>query len=260
MKTPFSLEELERFLETLTLSDKHRARKGFELDLRGELNPATLLNELFWEKREWLGIEAFFERYVRLRYPLLKQTFPSEVAALGATFGRHLAARLYRAQIGFLTEYHCAKLCEEVFAPDGFSTIRSTELDRMGVDLQLVKGDRRYNLHIFVDTPRAWRFRREKRARKASDREAGVHIDFPYQVRSGCLHSLRLLANGFGVYRREYVEHLKEKILSGECEGVQSERVDCKRGLSWRRSSAPPLSSPSDAREPCDVASAGARL
>jgi hypothetical protein len=56
-------------------------------------------------------------------------------------------------------------------------------------------------------------------------------IDFPYQVRRGCIHSLRLLSNGFGVYRREYVEHLKGKILSGECRGVQAERVDCKRGL-----------------------------
>jgi hypothetical protein len=86
-------------------------------------------------------------------------------------------------------------------------------------------------LHIFVDSPRAWKFRREKRLRKSSNQESGVHIDFPYQVRRGCIHSLRLLSNGFGVYRREYVEHLKGKILSGECRGVQAERVDCKRGL-----------------------------
>jgi len=226
-----TVSELERFLETLTLSEKHRAFKGFEVDLRGDLNPTRLLNELFWTKHEWLNFEAFFERYVRMFYPMLKREFREEIAQLGVKFGSHLSARLYRTQIGFLTEYHCALLCQEVFAPEAFTAVRSPELDRVGVDLQLVRETERYNLHIFVDSPRAWKFRREKRLRKSSNQESGVHIDFPYQVRRGCIHSLRLLSNGFGVYRREYVEHLKGKILSGECRGVQAERVDCKRGL-----------------------------
>lgn len=226
-----NIDELETFLQSLNLSEKHRAFKGFEADLKGDLNPTKLLNDCFWTKGEWLNFEDFFERYVRLHYPALKRAFANEAKALGAKFGSHLAARLYRTQIGFLTEYHCAKLCEAVFAPDGFEARRSPELDRLGVDLQLARKTERYNLHIFVDTPRAWRFRREKRLRKSSNQETGTHIDFPYQVRSGCIHSLRLLSNGFGVYRKEYVEHLKSKILSGECLGVQAEQVDCKRGL-----------------------------
>ncbi|MFN3345727.1 MAG: TaqI family restriction endonuclease [Chloroherpetonaceae bacterium] len=230
-----NINELERFLETLTLSEKHRAFKGFEVDLKGDLNPTRLLNEIFWAKKEWLNIEEFFERYVRQCYPSLKRAFPEEVAQLGVKFGSHLAARLYRTQIGFLTEYHCAMLCEEVFLPDGFLVRRSPDLDRLGVDVQLVRASECYNLHIFVDSPRAWKFRREKRLEKSSNQEQGTHIDFPYQVRSGCIHSLRLLSNGFGVYRREYVEHLKSKILSGECLGIQAESVDCKRGLIFKR-------------------------
>ncbi|MFQ3599603.1 MAG: TaqI family restriction endonuclease, partial [Chloroherpetonaceae bacterium] len=223
-------------LETLNLSEKHRTFKGFEVDLRGNLNPTRILNDLFWAKKEWLNIEEFFERYVRMAYPDLKRMFPKEIAQLGAKFGSHLAARLYRTQIGFLTEYHCAMLCEEIFSPEGFEVRRSPDLDRLGVDMQLVRQTACYNLHIFVDSPRAWNFRREKRLRKSSNHQEGTHIDFPYQVRSGCIHSLRLLSNGFGVYRQEYVEHLKHKILSGDALGTQSERVDCKRGLIFNQS------------------------
>lgn len=225
------ISELETFLETLNLSEKHRNFKGFEVDLKGNLNPTRMLNELFWVKKEWLNIEEFFERYVRTCYPALKQKFANEVVSLGAKFGSHLAARLYRTQIGFLTEYHCAMLCGEVFAPEGFAVRRSPDLDRIGVDIQLVRQKNFYNLHIFVDSPRAWLFRREKRLRKSSNQQEGTHIDFPYQVRSGCIHSLRLLSNGFGVYGRGYVEHLRSKILSGDVLGVQIEKVDCKRGL-----------------------------
>lgn len=46
-----TVSELERFLETLTLSEKHRAFKGFEVDLRGDFNPTRLLNDLFWAKK-----------------------------------------------------------------------------------------------------------------------------------------------------------------------------------------------------------------
>ncbi len=226
-----NIDDLEKFLQTLNLSEKHRAFKGFEVDLKGNLNPTRILNDLFWAKKEWLNIEEFFERYVHIVYVDLKCAFPKEVAQLGAKFGSHLAARLYRTQIGFLTEYHCAMLCEEIFSPDGFVVRRSPDLDRVGVDIQLVRNKECYNLHIFVDSPRAWKFRREKRLQKSSNQQHGTHIDFPYQVRSGCIHSLRLLSNGFGVYRRDYVEHLKSKILSGECLGNQSEHVDCKRGL-----------------------------
>lgn len=226
-----NISELEAFLQTLNLSEKHRNFKGFEVDLRGNLNPTSMLNEIFWTKKEWLNIEEFFERYVRMMYPDLKRMFAKEIGQLGAKFGSHLAARLYRTQVGFLTEYHCAALCQEIFKPEGFAVRRSPDLDRIGVDIQLVRQKESYNLHVFVDSPRAWLFRREKRLRKSSDQEQGTHIDFPYQVRSGCIHSLRLLSNNFGVYRREYIDHLKHKILSGDVLGVQVEKVDCKQGL-----------------------------
>lgn len=129
-----NISELEAFLQTLNLSEKHRNFKGFEVDLRGNLNPTSMLNEIFWTKKEWLNIEEFFieeffERYVRMMYPDLKRMFAKEIGQLGAKFGSHLAARLYRTQVGFLTEYHCAALCQEIFEPEGFAVRRSPDLE-----------------------------------------------------------------------------------------------------------------------------------
>lgn len=64
-----TVSELERFLETLTLSEKHRAFKGFEVDLRGDLNPTRLLNELFGRNMSGSTLKHFlsgmFECFIR---------------------------------------------------------------------------------------------------------------------------------------------------------------------------------------------------
>jgi hypothetical protein len=227
----FSLSALESFLETMTLSDAHRALKGFEQDLAGDLNPTHLLHFLFWERRIWLDFADFANFYRKKNLTHLHEEHGTAIAALGNTFEAHLAARLYRTQFGFLTEYHAALLTEDVFRKHSFELLRSPDLDRHGVDFQLRRRRDLYNIHIFIDSPRAWHYRNMKRTTKSSNHLAGVHIDFPYTVKPDCIHSLRLLKNGFGVYSRRYAEHLKEKILSGEAGGTQAADVDCQHGL-----------------------------
>ena len=222
---------LEKFLAVTSVSPRHRAYKGFEDDLLGKLNPTTLLDQLFWHEKRWLDFPEFVQLYWQENQDQLKRTFHQQINTLGFTFQQHLAARLYRTQFGFLTEYHAAILADAIFAEHGCMVDRSPEMDRLGVDFTVNGLDMPYHIHIFVDTERSWAYRQYKRTQKASNHVFGCHIDFPYKVAGGCLHSLRLLPNGFGVYQRAYVEHLCLMLETGQALARQLPYVDCRRGL-----------------------------
>lgn len=230
----FDLKQLESFLADMSVDHSLRAYKGFEVDLRGELNPTELLEQLFWIDKQWLDFPDFADLYWQRYGSALRQRFPRIFESLGEKVQLHLRARLYRTQFGFLTEYHAVILLAEVFTPRGFAVWRGSDLDRVGVDCQIVcqQTSQRYNLHIFVDSSRARRYREKKRVLKSSDQVEGIHVDFPYTLDQGCIHSLRMLPNGFGVYTERYVLHLLELIQRGELQqGVRQEGIDCQDGL-----------------------------
>ena len=231
MKSEIQLAHLEGFLETLSVSGHHRRFKGFEEDLKGDLNPTFWFERLFWQERKWLDFPDFVDLYWEENKDKLKARFGPQIRALGSEFKSHLAARLYRTQFGFYTEYHAVILSSIVFLEAGLIVERSSEMDRLGVDFTISGLDTPYHIHIFVDSPRAWQFRQFKKENKASNRVDGCHVNFPYQIRPGCIHSLRLLKNGFGVYRPSYVEHLRNVLVSGRACGQQEPAVDGKEGL-----------------------------
>lgn len=229
----FDLNKLEQFLQRMTVDRQLSRYRGFEEDLRDTLNPTTLLEETFWVKGQWLDFPEFSKMYIELHGAELRGRFEHKFSRLGSEVYRHIEARLYRTQFGFLTEYHAVILVSQIASPKGYEVYRGSDLDRVGVDCQIVLPVEceTYNIHIFVDSPRAWSYRKYKQQAKSSNKVDGHHIDFPYTTRSGCVHSLKMLSNGFGVYTTEYVTHLFDVIQRKEACTKTQKGVDCCKGL-----------------------------
>ncbi|MFP4092754.1 MAG: TaqI family restriction endonuclease, partial [Cyclobacteriaceae bacterium] len=189
------LKDFLLFLSSLHLDAKLAKTRTLEADLKGPLNPSLLLNRLFFEHHHWLGFEAFYRLYLEENGSRLTQRFP-EITEQSLLEG--LRARLYRTQCGILTEYQAYLAAQVVFGEENVS--RSLALDRQGVDFSIRGEGQLYHIHIFVDSPRAWHYRRLKSAQKKVDQLEGIHVDLPYALKQGKINSLHFLPNGFGVY------------------------------------------------------------
>ena len=206
---PIILSEFEDFLGSLVLFPELSRVKSLEMDLYGALNPSGLLDRLFFESRHWMGFEEFFDRYLQQNAEQIKCRFGFKNAG---DFVEGLRARLYRTQFGFLTEYHAYLLCCSFFGAENVN--RSVALDKAGVDFQICVDNTLYNIHIFVDSPRAWEFRRIKSQQKSVDKIPGIHVNLPYSRDANRINSVRYLPNGFGIYARDYLEYLNKEIKS----------------------------------------------
>ncbi len=204
------LNEYQDFLAALTLNKALRKIKTIECDLYGLLNPTNLLDKLFFEEQKWLNFEAFFHHYMGVHEEKLKRKF-KHIPWHDLLEG--LKARLYRTQFGILTEYHAYYLAQHIFGEQHVS--RNTHADKKGVDFQLLFSDKIYNIHIFVDTPRAWVYRNYKSTHKRSNIVEGVHVNLPYALKTGKINSLAYLPNGFGIFTTRYFQYFKEEIEKG---------------------------------------------
>ncbi len=204
------IKQFESFLSSLTLYPALSKIKNVEIDLKGKLNPSFHLDKLFFHEKKWLSFEQFYYYYFDQYKDIIKNEFGFTDDAL---FEKGLWARLYRTQFGFLTEYHAFYLCSDFFGKEKLN--RSVELDKAGVDFQLMVNDKIFNIHIFVDTPRAWSFRKYKSTHKNVNSLQGVHVNLPYSLKENNFNSLRYLKNKFGIYTISYLQYLKKQIEMG---------------------------------------------
>jgi hypothetical protein len=198
------------FLCSLRLNPHLAQIKSFEADLKGALNPSKLLNELFFVQNRWLNFDAFFNLYWKKHQALLKDKFS---ALNEQELLRGLRARLYRTQCGILTEYQAFLGAQAIFGNENVH--RSIELDQTGVDFSITHQESYYHIHIFVDTQRAWHYRKYKSAYKQVESAEGIHVDLPYSLKNDRINSLYYLPNGFGVYTPAYLRYLQQEIYSG---------------------------------------------
>lgn len=204
-----TLDQFVIFLGSLRLEPELFKIKTFEEDLYGSLNPTHLLDKLFFQDQAWTTFTEFYDQYVALFGDQICQQFGyADLAAIGDG----LRARLYRTQFGFLTEYHAYHLAATIFGSEHVR--RGTDLDRAGVDFRIRFHGQIFNIHIFVDTPRSWSYRRIKSEKKGVDNFPGIHVNLPYALSSGAFHSLDFLPNGFGIYTKSYFEYLKKEIIA----------------------------------------------
>lgn len=205
-----ALQEYESFLESLQLYPELFKKKTVEMDLKGILNPSYLLDDYFFKQKKWLSFNDFYETYFNRFKDELKNRFQFRD---DESFAAGLRARLYRTQFGFLTEYHAYFLSISLFGESNVS--RSTELDLAGVDFEIILQDKVYNIHIFVDSPRAWEYRNYKSQYKQVNSRPGIHVNLPYSLQSGRINSLRFLKNRFGVYTEKYLRYFETEAKAG---------------------------------------------
>lgn len=201
-----TLHAYESFLATLHRDPAHFRNKDFEMDLYGELNPSGSLSRLYFEELRWLNFEEFLQHYLALHGATIINRFGFKSSD---EFLPGLRARLYRTQFGFLTEYHAFLLSAVFFGNE--NVFRSVELDKAGVDFQINLDNRRYNIHIFVDTDRSWSYRNYKSRNKNVDSLPGIHVSLPYSLKEGKFNSVRYLPNGFGIYQASYLDYFFEE-------------------------------------------------
>lgn len=199
------IKAYQKFLASLQLDSSLFRVKTFEQDLKGELNPSKLLDALFFEQERWLNFEAFYSLYLEKHEKALK-AFPNFSE-------KGLRARLYRTQFGILTEYHAFWACKCIFGIDAVR--RDTHWDSAGVDFRIYFQGKIYNVHIFVDTPRAWEYRKYKTAHKKVEQMEGIHLNLPYSLKANRFNSLHFLPNGFGIYTSRYLLYVKKEMESG---------------------------------------------
>jgi hypothetical protein len=205
------LNRYEKFLANLQLEPDLFRIKTVEMDLRGILNPINELDNLFFKKEKWLGFQDFFTFYLERYDKELKIECKDNN---WEDFTKGLKARLYRTQFGFLTEYHAFLIAKLLFGDEKVN--RSVTLDKKGVDFQIFYNKEIYNIHIFVDTERAWYFRKIKSKYKNVEQEEGIHVNLPYSLQKDNIHSVKFLPNGFGIFRKDYFEYLKSQIDLGK--------------------------------------------
>lgn len=207
-------QEYESFLASIKLYPELKRIEVVEVDLKGQLNPTILLDDSFFQQGKWIDFEAFRRLYTekhRQRLEILRQKCYNGISV--DEFWLGVKARLYRTFLGFLTEYHAYFMAVEVFGEQRVK--RGVEIDKLGVDFQVLHSGDTYNIHVFVDTPRAWEYRMKKMKGKSSDRMSGIHVNLPYTLEPGKISSVDLLQNGFGIFTRRYIEYLKAEIEGG---------------------------------------------
>ncbi len=208
--TASTLASYEAFLGSLRLQPELFRIRNFEQDLYDILNPAAILDQLFFRDGRWMGFEDFFNYYTGLHQEEVRRRYGFNSYE---DFLPGLKARLYRTQFGLLTEYHAYHLCKDFFGQDNVR--RSMNQDRTGVDFQLRINGAVYNIHIFIDTPRSWAYRRFKSRKKSADSAGGIHVNLPYSKMRGRFNSLRFLENGFGVYTGDYLRYFGNEAVAG---------------------------------------------
>lgn len=208
--TSESLKQYEDFLESMKLYPELFRIKDVEMDLKGELNPSPYLDDFFFHQMKWLSFTDFFDFYFNLHKETIKSRFSFSSYD---SFSEGLRARLYRTQFGFITEYHAFFLSSILFGAG--NVVRSTELDIAGVDFQIKLNGKLHNIHIFVDTERAWSFRAYKSKYKKVDTLEVIHTNLPYSLQANHFNSLRFLKNRFGVYTESYLRYFESEAISG---------------------------------------------
>lgn len=204
------LAKYEQFCESLVLEPELFRIKTFEEDLKNDLNPSYELDDLFFNRDNWLSFHDFYKYYFAKHKDSILHRYGFNSYD---EFSEGLKARLYRTQFGFLTEYHAFFLAKTIFGDNSVS--RSVQMDRAGVDFQIDINSIRFNIHIFVDTERSWSYRIFKSKNKYVDSMPGIHVNLPYSLKSGRFNSLRYLKNRFGVYTVRYLDYFKNEVLKG---------------------------------------------
>jgi hypothetical protein len=230
-------ERFRRFLESIPL-DKHREElknvKWVEQDLYKELLPLESIFKYYWETREFLSFEDWFENFLREI-----NTIPEKKEALEKFkryyFNRELGendwfrkgfkARMYRTWISLLTQLDFCYVFEYVASRKGLNLqlVCNADLDAKGIDamvndigFQIAKISERKEARAgktkkkIVPIPYAV-FNLEAMKRRMESPRTRKKEEYIRKLKAFDKY-FSLLKNGFVVFKEEYIELVVDNI------------------------------------------------
>ena len=175
------LNKFEQFLESVDLKgyrEKYRPIKIVEMDLPKEIQAINMLYKVYWDKKEFLSFEKFYEKYQK-EYETDIKKFQEKTGMCEKCFSKGLPARIYRTWASIITQIHAGYVAESVF---GEGTVAmSGELDHQGADFQVKYRDKILNYQVKKKS-----LGREVRQEKPKSKNPlqGEFVDVKYEVPS----------------------------------------------------------------------------
>jgi hypothetical protein len=202
-----NLEKFDEFLQTVPLKDyrkKYSTIKIVEMDLPKDIQAINLLYKVYWEEKNFISFEKFYERYLEEKNELLEK-FRKKTTMCKDCFVRGIEARTYRTWAGLITQIHGGYVAESVFGEGTVSMSR--ELDSLGADIRV-----KYKNHVLNYQVKKTSFSgvmsRVPLPRKKKNE--GENIDIKYEVPT-CLSDPKTKK---GEFRLPYLRFLEDKRTS----------------------------------------------
>jgi len=173
-----ALKEFENFLKQIDLKHyrtRYQPIKIVEMDLPKNIQAIKLLYLVYWENRDFIDFDEFYERYNQgLKEEL--EGFREKTGMCEVCFYKGLPARIYRTWASLVTQIHAGYVAESVF---GKGTVEMSEaLDHKGADFQVKYKNSTLNYQIKKQS-----FSREVRAAKPrSNKLPGDEVNLFYNV------------------------------------------------------------------------------
>jgi len=146
------------------------------MDLPKEIQAINLLYKIYWNEKEFLSFEKFYEKYLE-EYAQNIKKFQEKTGMCEKCFYKGLPARIYRTWASLITQIHAGYVAESVF---GKNTVKmSSELDHKGADFQVEYKSKILNYQVKKKSL-GREVRQEKP--KSKNKLPGEFIDIRYEV------------------------------------------------------------------------------
>lgn len=198
------LREFTEFLKTVPLKEyrkEYAPIKIVEMDLPKDIQAIILLYRVYWEERNFLSFEEFYERYFEEKKELL-ETFRIKTTMCEDCFYRGIKARIYRTWAGLITQIHAGYVAESVFGEG--SVDMSREMDSLGADIRVEYKGNFLNYQVKKTSFSGVMSRRPLPRKK---KLKGENIDIKYEV-PPCLSDPK---TSKGEYRVPYLRFVEDK-------------------------------------------------
>ena len=198
------VQNFDNFLQSVDLKgyrEKYSHIKIVEMDLPKDIQAIELLYNVYWEVKNLLSFDKFYESYLKNKTVQLEK-FRLKSTMCEDCFYRGLKARIYRTWAGLITQIHAGYVAEAVFGKGSVSM--SAKLDSQGADIR-VEYKRHFLNYQVSKTSHSGVMSRKPLPRKS--KLNGNSIDIKYEVPT-CLSNPK---TNKGEFRKPYLRFLEDK-------------------------------------------------
>jgi hypothetical protein len=186
MNAEKDLDSFRKFLETIPLEKLRKETKEIkwvEQDLPKEILPLESIFRYYWEKKEFLDFDKWFDDFWQELHsnPQKKEILEQFKSyyfdnADNEWFKKGFRARMYRTWISVLTQLDFCYVFAYISEKFGkkYNLIVNAELDRKGIDLRVVKNNLRIDFQVAKIS--------ERKEARSAPRKKNTTINIPYPV------------------------------------------------------------------------------